>query len=104
MTFIKELPSLSTFTIFFIDNCEQNDDYYEKFAKNNIVSVKKSTLSSFHFTSFPIWQQLLFQMIILSCLTDKIATPAGKTYMSTAEASVKQIWAKTALEIKAAII
>lgn len=61
MTFIKELPSLSTFTIFFIDNCEQHDDYYEKFAKNNIVSVKKSSLSSFHFTSFAIWQQLLFQ-------------------------------------------
>ena len=68
MTFIKVLPSLSTFTIFFIDNCEQHDDYYEKFAKNNIVSVKKSSLSSFHFTSFPIWQQLLFQndSIILS--------------------------------------
>ncbi len=67
-TFIKELPPRSTFTIFFIDNCEQNDDYYNKFAKNNIVSVKKSTLTPFHFTSFPIWQQLLFQNdnIILS--------------------------------------
>lgn len=67
-TFIKEIPPDNAFTIFFIDSCNKNDDYYLEFVKNKIVSIKKSSLRPFNFTNFPIWHQLLFRndTIILS--------------------------------------
>ena len=68
-SFIKELPPETSFTIFFKDSIPQDEKCYLQFAKNNIVSVRRSSLSPFAFTSFPIWQQQLlykYDNIILS--------------------------------------
>ena len=58
-SFIKELPPETSFTIFFKDSIPHDEECYSQFAKNNIVSVKRSSLSPFSFTTFPIWQQQL---------------------------------------------
>ena len=70
-SFIKELPPETSFTIFFKDSIPQDEECYSQFAKNNIVSVKRSSLRPFGFTTFPIWQQFLlykYDNIIISSI------------------------------------
>lgn len=69
-SFIKELPPETSFTIFFIDSIPREEEYYAQFAKDKIVSVKRSSLIPFAFTTNPIWQQQLLyknDSIILPC-------------------------------------
>ena len=75
-SFIKEMPPETSFTVFFRDSIPHNEEYYAQFAKNNIVSVKKSSLRPFDFTTFPIWeQQLLYKYDVLIISSHNLSIP-----------------------------